>query len=457
MKWLGQGKPPNNHAEIKLANIGYSIAKELFNVDLYYHQALIFAKGIDEENHRNLFIITTTRYGKSFTLSLVALYWAKVKNKKVKILAHNTHYANVIMSEVSKNLVNACDFIKEGLTATDKFERLALQISKSGITYPQGGSIHAISLMQSSNRSSQAIGFGADIVMIDESALVTNQEHDIALRMSLETQKFKRIEISNPHKRNHFYRDFNNPKYSKIHVNHQTAIEEERITEEQVEALAENMTADNFKIFVESEFLDNGSNNKVFNIAKCNRQKCPPDAPRINETIVLGVDVGRYNDYTVVVGYDSNIKPTYYERFTGVNLEVQAEKIKSLWAELNYPKVYVDKGGIGQGLYDNLFLTIGSRLIGIQFNNSNKQGLVQNAQLLIEKGRVTIPDYPEVVEEMMEYEMYQNRSGLITYSNPEQLAENGEMLHDDCCIALMLALQEFKLSPNSGLGFIPLQ
>ena len=50
MKWLGQGKLPNNHKELKLANIGYSIAKELFNVDLYYHQALIFAKGIDEKN-----------------------------------------------------------------------------------------------------------------------------------------------------------------------------------------------------------------------------------------------------------------------------------------------------------------------------------------------------------------------------------------------------------------------
>ena len=66
--WIGRGNIPTLNADkVALANVGYGVAKEMFNQDLYFHQALILAYLIDIEDHPKINVILPTRYGKSFT------------------------------------------------------------------------------------------------------------------------------------------------------------------------------------------------------------------------------------------------------------------------------------------------------------------------------------------------------------------------------------------------------
>jgi len=432
-KWKGKGLIPNQNSHLlPLANLGYATAKAIFNVDLYYHQALIFYYGILPDSHYRLNIITTTRYGKTFTLSLIALYRARFLNDKVLVVSHNTDTANLITTEVSKNLMRSADIVKEGLTPADKFERLAIEVSKNGITYPTGGSIHSVSLHEG-GRGSGGIGFGATCLLIDESALVNDEEYSIAVRMALESQTFKKIEISNPHKKNHFYRSISDKTQTNIVVDAQTALEETRINPDQVEELRATMTSKKFEVFVNCKFTDDNDVESVFRITKTE-----PHLSK-NITISLGIDLGRYNDSTVLYGLDKDCKATLCERWTNISFEVQKPRILDIWAKLGYPMVYLDMTGLGQGVFDSLKPLLGNRLEGIKFNNSIKLDLIDNAQLLIENGTHLLFDDPELIHQHKIYQKQETKTGLRTFNAPA-----GE--HDDCVIAVALALHEFRPS-----------
>lgn len=454
--WIGRGNIPTLNADkVALANVGYGVAKEMFNQELFFHQALILAYLIDIEDHPKINVILPTRYGKSFTCALSALYRASQNRDKVAILAPNPDKSHIIMGEVTKALTTSSPIIRNGLSISDRFERLATQLSKSGISYPSGGSIHPISLHESRIGDSQAVGQGSTFSIIDESALVSDSAYSLAVRMELESINYKRIEISNPHQKNHFYKSINDDRNTNIWLDWKTAVEEGRYTEDTVQKIKESMTPKKFKIYVECKFLDDDEQGKVFNT-----QKCPKSAPQKARTEYLGIDVARHNDYTVIVGYSYDLQPTFFKRLPHVDLPSQKELIIDIWRELEYPKVNVDKSGIGWGLFEELSFVMGDRIQGFSFTNPFINLIVQNAEMLVNSGQVTLIDDPIFLEELEWYEKSTTPSGLTTYEASIRQSEvTDEELHDDCVIAFCLAVKDLGVvtRKTAGLGFIPLQ
>lgn len=393
-------------------------------------------------------IVTSTRYGKSMVLSLIALYRARFLNEKIGVIAGSSERAKIIYNHIIDNLQTCNPIIQEGLVGVGKVENLKTSLSKSGLSYSTGGSISTHSASQNRKtglKGSGLIGLGFDTVLLDESAEIDDDNYSLVRRMALQSEKFKLIEISNPHQKNHFLQSLNDPMFTKIRINYKDAIEEGRMTLEQVEESKNSMTVNEFKVFVECEFVD-GLNNKVFNLDTIKILNGYSQSP----TYSMGIDIARSGDYTVIIGLDIQGDMTYCERLPHDSLVLQNEKIKNAIKSLKPQIVHVDQTGLGVGTFDELVYEFGHIIHGVQFNTAVKKEMVKNLQLLFEKKQVGIYDKDDLIlNEILDYEVRKTQSGIETYGNTY-----GK--HDDLVVGTMLAALSFQksLQYNQGLGFI---
>ena len=71
-------------------------------------------------------------------------------------------------------------------------------------------------------------------------------------------------------------------------------------------------------------------------------------------------------------------------------------------------------------------------IVGVTTTSKNKTPMIQELALAIERGLISIPNIPQVVDELKAYEQERLPSGLIRYGAPEGM-------HDDCVMSLALA------------------
>jgi len=73
-------------------------------------------------------------------------------------------------------------------------------------------------------------------------------------------------------------------------------------------------------------------------------------------------------------------------------------------------------------------------VVGYQFTNATKAVAVEALALAFERGEITIPNDPVLVNELLAFEGNRLPSGLVRYEAPPGV-------HDDCVMALALAWQ----------------
>jgi hypothetical protein len=149
-------------------------------------------------------------------------------------------------------------------------------------------------------------------------------------------------------------------------------------------------------------------------------------------TIIYGIDVAKYNDYSVIIGLDSNGHMTYFSRFQ-LPWITTMEKIKDLPKDIH--KV-IDSTGVGDVLLEQLY-QVTENISGFKFTSESKPKLIYNLIKDVEKGRVKY--LPQVAEEMYVFEYKYTSNGHIKFD-----ARPG--FHDDCIIALALANEHKNMS-----------
>jgi predicted phage terminase large subunit-like protein len=243
--------------EIALAELGWNLCKEHFNIELYFTQALIFAQIINP-NIDLMTIITASRYGKSFLISLALIYLAAINRLKINIGGGDKGKAGIIMDNVSRNLPKGNEMITASLYGKDKLQSLSTSLNKQFIQWWDGGSIDIFTLSERLKEAeiegAGAIGLGGDVIVIDESPLVSDANYSVARRMIVESKAGKFIELGNPLLRNHFHTATLDPDYYHIHANAQTAIEEGRFDADRVAKAKKGMTTKQIKIYIDALF-----------------------------------------------------------------------------------------------------------------------------------------------------------------------------------------------------------
>jgi len=339
-----------------------TLSKTLFNVILTSKQEEL-VRTIAYKEHKRIIANAMTRYGKSMSISVaVLLYILFNENKKIKIIAPTYPQARIIMNYMADYLsrtdilVNLIEYEASGA------DRLKKEVTKSRITFKNGCELMILS---AEGKAARIMGFGGDLVILDESCLVPLEVYQERIsRMLGDDPDSMLVEIGNPFdKNNQFYQHWTDPKFFKIHVDWRTALAEGRVTKEFIEEQKLNLTSLQFRILYEADFPDEATD-QLFPEKALKKMIYLPerDEPHFMKhpcTVrKLGVDIARFGlDLTVLITiefrggiyYITDI--IYYEK---QDTMVTVGKIKNLHEKTFFDAINVDEPGLGGGPFDRL-------------------------------------------------------------------------------------------------------
>lgn len=145
---------------------------------------------------------------------------------------------------------------------------------------------------------------------------------------------------------------------------------------------------------------------------------------------MMGVDLAKSEDFTVLHVRDARNRMVYWDRFNKIDWTVQKARIVDACMKWNVAETVVDSTGVGDPIFEDLYRS-GIPVRGINLTNQSKNAVVDNFSMICDRKAATFAKIPVFVEELEEYE-YQI-SGRTVRTN----APSGK--HDDCVVAACLA------------------
>jgi len=295
----------------------------------------------------------------SMALDLIA----SERKEKILIIAPSGAQASIIMDKVIDHIFDhpfitgMVDYKGEAL------EKLKEEKSKTHISFKNGSEIFMLTadVRNIQREAKNLMGFGATIVIVDESSLIPDTMYSKILRMVGGVTNGKIIQLGNPFENNHFGKCFAGEKkhgifqtkrYLCISIDFKIALREKRLTQEFLDEAREDMTELDWLIFYEVTFPEGGAEDALiprnwieFAI---NQKGCEGDYKQ------AGLDIARF-------GRD---KTVYALRKGGILFPLeQTEKMDTMevsgWTRSKLEKdkpgrLCVDVVGLGAGVYDRL-------------------------------------------------------------------------------------------------------
>ena len=310
------------------------------------------------DSKKRVQVIASTQYGKSIAVAAAVVIRASVLPETWAIVAGTKEKARIIMDYIIQfSLSNP--LLRSQLLASESLDRLRMKRSQDRISYQRGGEVRVYSADAGkiAEVSKSLMGFGAQNVIADESALIPDLLQATIMRMLGGHKDNFLMKVGNPFNRNHFLRTWKSPKYHHVFIDYKRALSEGRYTEEFIEEMKEEAL---FDILYGCQFPDEGMIDRagwtpLLTDGDVERATVGEDEPIFGE-IRLGVDVaGGGSNYSVIVLRGYNTARIMYKKnepdtmlFANKVLELQkARKIAD-------GMIFVDTVGIGKGLYDRL-------------------------------------------------------------------------------------------------------
>lgn len=163
---------------------------------------------------------------------------------------------------------------------------------------------------------------------------------------------------------------------------------------------------------------------------------------------VAGWDPAKHVDYSVLTVLRLPERHVvYHERKQTVDYPLQCEWVSSVCQDYNHAPLLMDSSGAGDPVFDFMSRIIGAGGVeGYKFTNMTKADLVNQLALAIDKGHMSYPDIPVLLNELEIFEMTKSDAGNVKYSAPEGY-------HDDCVMSLALA--NLKSMTGAAWGVLP--
>lgn len=148
--------------------------------------------------------------------------------------------------------------------------------------------------------------------------------------------------------------------------------------------------------------------------------------------IVIGVDWGRHNDFTVIAAIDAHNKTVLaIDRFSGIDYGLQLERLKSFRELFPFAGIVAESNSMGEPLVEALQRE-GLPVRAFQTTAPSKRMIIEALSLAFEKQMIRIPNQPWLIDELMAYEQERLPGGMLRYGAPP----GG---HDDGVMALAIA------------------
>ncbi|MBK8139515.1 MAG: hypothetical protein IPK52_27510 [Chloroflexi bacterium] len=189
------------------------------------------------------------------------------------------------------------------------------------------------------------------------------------------------------------------------------------------------MTENRYRQEILAEFLEDGAG--VFRyVRRAVYGPQPSIADLAGRQIVIGVDLGKINDYTVFAALDLTTgQIVRIDRMQG-DYTSQLARLRDLCAIVK-PSTLIIETNTGQ-----MFIEEARRMalpvVGFTTTAATKQPLIERLALAFEHQTIGIPDDAVLISELMAYESERLPGGSVRYSAPD-----GQ--HDDTVMAVALA------------------
>lgn len=298
---------------------------------------------------------------------------------------------------------------------------------------------HEIEFKSADNKDENLRGAGLDWAIMAEGSRIPREAWEQGIRPALSDKLGRSLWGSTPKGRNLFYDNYllgQDPHNREWQSWHLPTNSNPHFPKQEWEELKRTLPEMVFRQEFCAEFLEDSST--VFrNILRCIAGDF--ENPVFGHTYVMGVDLAKTYDFTVIFILDMTTKHfVYFDRFQDLDWNLQKKKIFGQARKYNNALISIDSTGVGDPIEEDL-MRMGLRVQGYKFNNISKKELIELGIIALEQQWVTYPDIPEFKNEMLAFEYEILPTGKVRYQAPTGL-------HDDCVIAFCLALIPLKTS-----------
>ncbi len=158
-----------------------------------------------------------------------------------------------------------------------------------------------------------------------------------------------------------------------------------------------------------------------------------PRPPMSGHMYVMGVDLAKVQDYTVITVYDrANNAQVYQDRFQTLEWPFQKKRIIEITQHYNNALVAIDATGLGDPIADDLSRS-GVAVEPIKLTNESKKEMIEKLSIWIESKKCSFINIEETLVEFDNYSYEISNTGKVMYN-----ARQG--YHDDIVISHALAI-----------------
>lgn len=304
---------------------------------------------------------------------------------------------------------------------------------------------------RSAERPESWEGFGYDKVFLNEAGIILNSDYlwNNAIKPMLWEFKPRSVIGGTPKGRNLFYElamRGQDPDQKDYEYFHYTSFDNPYLDHN---ALAEDMRSMPQAVIqqeIYAEFLEDSG--VVFRGTKeiMTSQKSEPVAGHI---YVMGVDLAKVQDYTVITIYDRrNNHQVYQDRFNLLDWNLQKQKIKVLSRKYNNALVVLDATGLGDPIADDL-IRDNIPVEPYKLTNQSKKDLIEKLIIWIEQRKMRMLPLEETLAEFSNFTYDVTNRGRITYNAPVGFHDDIVISHGLAIWGLNPVIKEGKSKPVS--------
>jgi hypothetical protein len=150
----------------------------------------------------------------------------------------------------------------------------------------------------------------------------------------------------------------------------------------------------------------------------------------------IGVDLAKHQDWTVLTPFNLNAMVAYpQDRFNQVDWNLQKARIEAAALRYGDAKLCVDSTGVGDPIVEDLKargLNVPDEM-AFKFTEQSRQNLLNNLAILLEQGKIRIPNDEGLISELESFRYEMTERGKIKVQCPDGL-------HDDRVMSLALSV-----------------
>jgi hypothetical protein len=278
-------------------------------------------------------------------------------------------------------------------------------------------------------------GAGLDLLVIDESGSIPRRTVENDLRPMLTDTGGDVLALGRPRGRNGFFEWFQrgqSPDWPSFASWQAPTAQNPHIDRDEIERARREMPERVFRQEWLAEFIDDSGG--VFQKVRdrVGDHAVPVDPADVEPPVAFGVDLGRAENYTAIVGIDAAGRVIHFDRVRHTSWSRIEDAITAACDRYTAATVALDATRDNK-LVADVETDTAARVDAVNFGGGTKRSMIESLATALEREEVLLPaDTPVLTNELEIYEYSQTPAGNIRYHAPESD-------HDDAVDALALA------------------